>query len=104
MREGRRLGGPLVDLFAAETPPGAAGPRLAVIVPRYGRPAVARNRVRRRLREIARREWLPAARVAGVRLDLVMRARPAAYGRSYRQLHDAVRERLAALDPRCPGR
>lgn len=100
MREGRRLGGPLVDLFAARTPSEVAGPRVGVIVPRYGRTAVARNRVRRRLREIARREWLSSARPGSAPLDLVLRARPAAYDRSYRQLHEALRDRLASLRPR----
>lgn len=78
---------------------------MGVIVPRYGRTVAARNRVRRRLREIARREWLPAAREAGgTRLDVVLRARPAAYERSYRRLREDLGERLAALRGPCSGR
>ncbi len=51
-------------------------PRLAVIVPRFQHTAVARNRVRRQLREIARRGAL-----AGLPpVDLIVRARRSAYG------------------------
>ncbi len=51
-------------------------PRLGLIVPRFHATAVARNRLRRRLREIWRREMqagLPP-------VDLVVRARREAYG------------------------
>jgi ribonuclease P protein component len=57
-------------------------PRLALVVPRYGRPAVERNRLRRRIREIGRRRILP--RLAPV--DVVVRARTAAYHASFDQL------------------
>ena len=50
-------------------------PRLGVIVPRYGSTAVARNRVRRRIREASRRRLLPRLNA----VDLVVRARPGAY-------------------------
>lgn len=64
-------------------------PRLGVIVPRLGQTAVARNRLRRRLKELWRKElqhFVPA-------LDLVIRARPSAYGASY----DELRSELLAL-------
>ena len=51
-------------------------PRLGLIVPRYGRSAVARNQLRRRLREHARRTFLPSLPP----LDVVIRSRAAAYG------------------------
>jgi ribonuclease P protein component len=50
-------------------------PRLGVITPRFGRTAVARNRLRRRLREHARRRLLPFLPA----VDLLIRARPPAY-------------------------
>lgn len=53
----------------------AGHPRLGLIVPRFQATAVARNRLRRRLREIWRRE-LQGAMPA---VDLVIRARRAAY-------------------------
>lgn len=48
---------------------------MGVIVPRYGATSVARNRLRRRLRELLRRHVL---RQVGA-TDLVARARAAAY-------------------------
>jgi ribonuclease P protein component len=46
-----------------------------VIAPRFGRSAVDRNRLRRRLREQARRRLLPQVPP----LDILIRARPPAY-------------------------
>jgi len=46
-----------------------------VIAPRFGRSAVDRNRLRRRLREHARRRVLPMA----PSIDILIRARPPAY-------------------------
>ncbi len=48
---------------------------MGIIVPRYGASVVARNRVRRRLREAGRRYILPQLRP----VDLVIRALPGAY-------------------------
>ena len=57
-------------------------PRLGLIVPKYGATAVARNRVRRRLRECSRRRIL--SKLRGV--DLVVRARPAVYNANLEEL------------------
>jgi ribonuclease P protein component len=57
-------------------------PRLGVVVPKYGRTAVARNRLRRRIREIVRRRVL--GHVGAV--DLVIRARSDAYASTFRDL------------------
>ena len=73
MQQGRRSRTPRIELYWISNALGH--PRLAVIVPRYGGTAVARNRLRRRLRERVRRNLL-------VRLeawDLVVKARPDAY-------------------------
>lgn len=64
--------------------------RFAVVVPRYGHGAVERNRVKRRLRELVRREWLPAARSRGSSVDVVLRAKPTAYGVSYERLRESL--------------
>ncbi|HUC39224.1 MAG TPA: ribonuclease P protein component [Gemmatimonadales bacterium] len=56
--------------------------RLGLIVPRHQSSAVARNRLRRRLREILRRDvlrMLPA-------IDLVIRAKRSAYSASFAAL------------------
>ncbi|HET9133651.1 MAG TPA: ribonuclease P protein component [Gemmatimonadales bacterium] len=59
-------------------------PRLGLVVPRFRQSAVARNRLRRRLKELWRRECqavLPA-------LDAVIRARPESYRASFAELRD----------------
>ncbi len=66
-------------------------------MPRYGRTTVQRNRVRRRLREIARRDWLPLAFRSGARLDLILKAKPSAYDRSLGKLRGAIAGRLEEL-------
>jgi ribonuclease P protein component len=60
----------------------AGRPRLGLIVPRFQFTAVARNLLRRRLREVWRTELqggLPA-------MDLVIRAKREAYGAGFDQL------------------
>lgn len=51
---------------------------MGLIVPKHKQTAVARNRVKRRLRESARRSLLPALR-GHPALDVVLRATPSAY-------------------------
>lgn len=68
-------------------------PRAGLIVPKYSRTSVARNRLKRRLREITRTELLPYLPA----VDLVVRARREAYDASFAELHDQLvnsRERL----------
>ena len=55
-------------------PPGART-RVGLIVPRFRHSAVARNRVKRRLRELTRTRILPI----DVSADVVVRIRPEAY-------------------------
>jgi ribonuclease P protein component len=57
---------------------------------------VARNLLKRRLREIGRRRLLPALRGAGVGLDVLVRARPQAYEADFADL----REQLDGLTKR----
>jgi ribonuclease P protein component len=57
-------------------------PRMGLIVPKFRATAVARNRLRRRLREVWRREIL-AAQPAW---DLVIRARREAYDAPFDEL------------------
>ena len=54
-------------------------PRLGLVVPRYQQTAVARNRLRRRLKELWRREVQPGQPAR----DLVIRARREAYGAEF---------------------
>ena len=69
---------------------------MGVIVPRFGHTAVERNLVKRRLRNLARTELLPA----GTPCDVVLRAAPNAYGASYEVLRAAVQQAMKQL-PRC---
>jgi ribonuclease P protein component len=61
-------------------------PRLGLIVPKFQTSAVARNRLRRRLKEIWRRD-LQAQQPAW---DLVIRARRESYGASFGQLREQL--------------
>ena len=61
-------------------------PRMGLIVPRYQSSAVARNRLRRRLREIWRREVQPHQPA----WDLVIRARREAYAAGFAAIRDDV--------------
>ncbi len=80
LRGGKRVRGHFMDVIEARSHESI--PRLAVIVAKRGHSAVERNRVRRRLREIARTNWLPAQRQAGGGRDLIVKARAEAYGAS----------------------
>ena len=57
-------------------------PRLAVVVPRFQFTAVARNRLRRRVKEILRRDALASLPA----VDLVVRAKRTAYAVSFAAL------------------
>jgi ribonuclease P protein component len=60
-------------------------PRVGIIVPRHKQTAVARNRVKRRLRELVRRELWPTL-ASHAPLDVVVRATPDAYDADMRTL------------------
>ena len=65
---------------------GRSLPRVGWVVPKYGYRSVARNRLKRRLREIARRRVLVGLRAAGSDAEIVVRVRRAAYRATYRDL------------------
>jgi ribonuclease P protein component len=76
-------------------------PRVGIVVPKHRRRVVDRNRVKRRLRELSRRELLPRLREEGFQLDLLIRARKEAYEASYLQLR---KELLEVTEELCSGR
>jgi ribonuclease P protein component len=87
-REGKRYRTASLEVrFLASTSP---RPRIGLIVPRHRQTAVARNRVKRRLRELLRVELLPGLRNAASPLDVVVRAAPEAYARDFAGLRDEV--------------
>jgi ribonuclease P protein component len=91
MTQGKRRRTDHLDLFTRPSPVGHS--RLMVVVPRYTRTAVLRNQLRRRIKEIGRREVLPAL---GVPTDVGIRARATAYGATFELLR---LEMIAALCP-----
>lgn len=70
--------------------------RVALVVPKHGRSIVDRNRLKRRLREIARTEVLPRLDGAGIAVDLLVRSRATAYAARFADL----REELASWTDR----
>jgi ribonuclease P protein component len=76
--------------------------RIGLIVPRYQQTAVARNRVKRHLRELSRTRVLPA----DIPVDLVIRIRPEAYRASFLMLAadiDRVLVQLLSFEGAEPG-
>ncbi len=87
-RRGERRRTGHLDVYVADSP--ALRPRLALVVPKHGHKIVARNRVKRRLREAARQHLLPRCLERGVALDILIRARPAAYEVAFEQLKEEI--------------
>jgi ribonuclease P protein component len=87
-RRGKRSKTRHLDAFVSASP--APFARLGVVVPKHKRRIVDRNRVKRRLREIGRSVLLPALRNRGLRLNVLLRARPETYTASFAQLRDEV--------------
>jgi ribonuclease P protein component len=88
---GRRVAARYLDL--AWRANRAGHPRLGFVVPRFQHTAVARNRIRRRLREIARRGPLGALPA----VDILVRARRAAYAAGFAALRDDLTAALARI-------
>ena len=95
LAKGRRRRSAFLDLIWIDNALGH--PRMGLIVPRFQATAVARNRLRRRLKELWRRE-VQAVQPA---FDLLVRARREAYSAPY----DALRAELQGWrDATCPVR
>ena len=95
MRKGHCRRGRFVDVFFVASPAGRT--RIGIVTPRHGRTAVARNRVRRRLSELARTQVLPSLEARPPDLDLILRAKPAAYGASYRKLEASLMDSMEVV-------
>lgn len=87
-----------LDVFFAPSP--VSHSRLGIVVPKHGYRIVDRNRLKRRLREIGRRELLPRLRTAEAGIDLLVRARREAYQAPFAELRaqlvELVEERWCA--------
>ena len=91
MREGRRSRTQWLDIFWR--PNQVGHPRVGLVVPKYGGTAVARNLLRRRLREILRRRVV--SRMPP--MDLVLRPRPKAYRARFGTLAADMEQWLLSL-------
>ena len=91
VRVGRRLRSKELDICWLPNDVGHS--RLGLVVPRYGRSAVARNKLKRWLREIARRRLLPRMDS----FDLVLRTRPTAYRAVFGDLSLELEQWLSSL-------
>jgi ribonuclease P protein component len=89
--QGRRLRTPHLDVAWRPSPVGRL--RTAIVVPRFQFTAVARNLLRRRLREILRRG--PLASLPAV--DLVLRAKRAAYAAPFAELRAELTESVTHI-------
>jgi ribonuclease P protein component len=80
-----------LEVRAAASPrarPAGARARVGFVVPRFKHTAVARNRLKRRLRELSRLHLIPMDLSA----DVVFRVRPEAYGATFDALAAEVRQ------------
>ena len=98
--EGRRADGPHLRVHVRFDPENASDARAVVVVPRFGRTAVERNRVKRRLRELTRLHLLEAPGSVGG--AFVIKARAGAYGRTFGELREELLEVLGRVsrDPK----
>jgi ribonuclease P protein component len=95
LEKGKRQRTASLDIFTA--PSSVARSRLGVIVPRHGRRIVDRNLLKRRLREIGRRRVLPSLDDRGAHWDVLVRARPSAYGVEFDVLSRELTEAVGVL-------
>ncbi len=90
-----------LDVRAIASPFGFS--RIGIVVPLHGRTAVARNRLKRRLRELVRLDLLPALEDASA-VDVAIRARPEAYGVDFDALAADIRTAAGRLSNGAPKR
>jgi ribonuclease P protein component len=99
LRRGKRRKTSHLDVFFLSSEGGF--PRIGFVVPKHHRRVVDRNRLKRRLRGVGRREILCRLTEEGALWDLLIRARREAYEASYRQLRQ---ELLEVTEELCSGR
>ena len=89
-----------MDVFDSASP--AAFSRIGWVVPLHRHGTVERNRLKRRLREIARLELLPRLDERGLAQDVLMRTRREAYEADFATLRDELVTWLEGRWPREP--
>jgi ribonuclease P protein component len=69
--------------------------RVGIVVPRFNKSAVDRNRVKRRLRELVRRDLLPSLPAQ----DVLIRATPLTYRATFDAMRGAMQQIARKLGP-----
>jgi len=95
LERGKRKRTKNLDVFFAASP--VARSRMGVIVPKHGRRVVDRNLLKRRVREVGRREVLPHLEAAGAHVDVLIRMRRTAYELDFDLLRREVLDALETL-------
>ena len=98
LKRGKRRRTRHLDVFFGVSP--VPHSRLGLIVPKHGHTIVERNLVKRRLREIGRREALPRLGEGLKPTDVLLRAKRGAYGVEYSVLEAEV---MTAVEAWCSG-
>ena len=84
-----------LEIFCAASP--VSRSRLGLIVPKHGNRAVDRNSLKRRLREIGRRQILPDLTASGRKADVLIRANRRAYDVEFYKLAKEAKEAVEVL-------
>lgn len=79
-----------LDVIFAPSP--LSHSRFGVVVPKHRHRIVDRNLLKRRIREIARRDLLPRLKEGGVTVDLLVRTRREAYDAGFDELRSELME------------
>mgnify|MGYP001217842386 FL=1 len=95
LEQGARKRTRSLDIFFAASP--VSRSRLGLIVPKHGNRVVDRNLLKRRLREIGRRQILPGLSASGVKVDVLIRAKRRAYEVEFDKLAKEAEEALEGL-------
>lgn len=95
LEQGARKRTRSMDFFFSASP--VSSSRLGLIVPKHGNRVVDRNLLKRRLREIGRRQILPGLSAIGVKADVLIRARGRAYDVEFGKLAKEAEEALEGL-------
>lgn len=90
--QGKRLRTKHLDVRILASP--QFHPRVGFVVPKYGRSAVSRNRIKRQLREIIRTSILAVLPP----VDVVIKAYPSVYTAAFSTLADELLEILSKVD------
>ncbi|MBM4183408.1 MAG: ribonuclease P protein component [Gemmatimonadetes bacterium] len=84
-----------LDVYVATS--SAARSRFGLVVPKHGHRIVDRNLLKRRLREIGRREILPSLDASDARRDVLVRARREAYDATFELLAREMKQAVEGL-------